>query len=104
MPWSLFSIVRCANRHSLQKELEQLRLQEEQRALERKAQQKQLAAIGLFFASVLLFVLAAVGGATIGRSLSKRMDSRGVDILFMCMLVGITAISLYNAVRFGAAL
>lgn len=44
------------------KELEQLRLQEEQRALERKAQQKQLAAIGLFFASVLLFVLAAVGG------------------------------------------
>ncbi len=51
-----------------------------------------------------IMMVAAVGGATIGRSLSKRMDSRGVDILFMCMLVGITAISLYNAVRFGAAL
>ena len=53
---------------------------------------------------LVLMMMAAVAGATIGRGFSKRMSGRGVDILFMCMLAGITGISLYNAVRFAVTL
>lgn len=50
---------------------------------------------------LLLMAVLAVLGATLGRTLSKKMDSRKVDVLFMCMLVIIIAISIYNTVRFG---
>ena len=54
-----------------------------------------------FEISMLLpMMVAAVLGATIGRTFSKKMSSRAVDILFSWMLVIITLISIYNCVRF----
>lgn len=53
---------------------------------------------------LILMMVAAVVGATVGRSLSRKMTGRGVDVLFMCMLVGITGISISNVVRFAGAL
>ena len=49
---------------------------------------------------LIAMMVAAVLGATIGRTFSKKMSSHAVDILFSWMLVGITLISIYNCIRF----
>lgn len=50
--------------------------------------------------TLVMMMACAVVGATIGRSLSKRLDSRKVDIMFLCMLVLITGISVYNCFKY----
>lgn len=49
---------------------------------------------------LLLMMATAVIGATVGRSLSKRMDVHKVDLLFMWLLGLITVISCYNCYKF----
>ena len=49
---------------------------------------------------LLPMMVAAVLGATIGRSVSRRLSGHGVDVLFQWMLVVITLISIYNCIRF----
>lgn len=43
----------------------------------------------------------AVAGSVVGRRLAARMDTAAVDRLYVCALVLIIGVSLYNAVRFG---
>ena len=48
-----------------------------------------------------MLICMAIGGITgglIGSSLSRRMDNAGVDKLFLCLLIAITGISIYNLV------
>lgn len=42
-----------------------------------------------------------VAGATVGRSLNKRMDNKAVDRLFLYLLVVIVTLSCYNCAKFG---
>ena len=42
----------------------------------------------------------AVVGASIGRMLSRRLDEHRIDVMFMWMLVLITAISVYNCFKY----
>ncbi|MBR1583028.1 MAG: sulfite exporter TauE/SafE family protein [Spirochaetales bacterium] len=49
---------------------------------------------------LLLMMCFAVVGATVGRSLSKRMSPRSVDILFMILMAVIIGLSIYNCVRY----
>lgn len=51
-------------------------------------------------ALLVLMAALAVAGATLGRTLSKTLDSHKIDILFLCMLVIIIGISVYNVIRF----
>ena len=52
---------------------------------------------------ILLVLMMAFGvvGATIGRTLNKKMDNNAVDKLFMVLLVVIIAISCYNCIKYG---
>lgn len=52
------------------------------------------------YLTLLVMILMGITGATIGRGVSKRLSNRGVDILFMCLLVVIIGISIYNVVRY----
>lgn len=51
----------------------------------------------------LLILMMAFGvvGATIGRTLNKKMDNNAVDKLFMCLLVVIILLSCYNCIKYG---
>ena len=51
---------------------------------------------------VLLFSMmaCAVIGATVGRMVSKKLTNKGVDKLFMGLLIVIIFISVYNCFRF----
>ncbi len=51
---------------------------------------------------LLLMMLFAVVGATLGRTISKRMSSKAVDVLFMALMAVIIALSVYNCFRYGA--
>lgn len=46
-----------------------------------------------------LMVAGGIGGGIVGRMLNKKMDNRAVDKLFICLMVLIVAICVYNAVR-----
>ena len=46
----------------------------------------------------LAVILGILTGGLIGSSLSRRMDNAGVDKLFLCLLIAITGISIYNLV------
>lgn len=50
---------------------------------------------------LLLMMIFAVFGATVGRALSKKMNNKAVDKLFLCLLALITLISIYNCFKFG---
>lgn len=50
---------------------------------------------------LLLMMVFAVVGATLGRSFSKKMSSRAVDTLFMILMAVIIALSVYNCIRYG---
>jgi len=49
--------------------------------------------------SLVLMVAGGIGGGIVGRKLNKKMDNRAVDKLFICLMVLIVAICVYNAVR-----
>ena len=49
---------------------------------------------------MVLMMAFGVVGATIGRTLNKKMDNKAVDKLFMCLLVVITLLSVYNCIKF----
>lgn len=46
-----------------------------------------------------LMVAGGIGGGIVGRKLNKKMDNRAVDKLFICLMVLIVAICVYNTVR-----
>lgn len=48
---------------------------------------------------LLAMVIGGIFGGTMGRSISKRLDNRGIDRLFFFLLLAITAISCYNLVK-----
>ncbi len=50
---------------------------------------------------LIIMMVCAVAGATIGRTISKKVDERAVDRMFLCMLVLIIAISIYNCFKYG---
>lgn len=52
------------------------------------------------FVMLISMMVAAVIGATIGRKVSKKLSNSGVDKLFICILVVIIGISIYNVIRF----
>ncbi len=47
-----------------------------------------------------VMITSGVIGGFIGRRINKRMSSRGVDILFCCMLIAIVCISIYNLLSY----
>ena len=49
---------------------------------------------------LILMMVCAVAGATIGRSISKKLDTHKVDVMFLGMLVLITLISIYNCFKY----
>lgn len=50
---------------------------------------------------MVLMMVFGVVGATIGRTLNKKMDNEAVDKLFMVLLVVIIGLSCYNCIQFG---
>ena len=46
-----------------------------------------------------VMVAGGIGGGIVGRALNKKMDSRAVDKLFICLMVVIIGICVYNAVN-----
>ena len=53
---------------------------------------------------LILMMVSAVIGSTMGRMFSKKMDNKAVDKLFMALMAVIIALSLYNCFKFGMAL
>ena len=49
---------------------------------------------------LVMMMVFAVLGATAGRTLSKKLDSHKIDVMFLWMLVLITAISVYNCFKY----
>ena len=50
---------------------------------------------------LVMMMVCAVIGASGGRWLSNKLDSRQIDVMFLCMLVLITGISVYNCFKYG---
>lgn len=50
--------------------------------------------------ALLLMIAGGIGGGIAGRALNKRMSSRAVDKLFLCLMGIIILISIYNAVHY----
>lgn len=50
---------------------------------------------------LLMMMVFAVIGASAGRSISKRLDSHKIDVMFLWMLVLITLISIHNCFKYG---
>lgn len=50
-------------------------------------------------AALLVMIAGGIGGGIAGRALNKKMDNRAVDKLFICLMVLIIGICVYNAVR-----
>lgn len=44
-------------------------------------------------------VAGGVGGGIVGRLLNRKMDDRLVERLFLCLLIGIVGICVYNILR-----
>ena len=53
---------------------------------------------------LILMMVSAVIGSTMGRMFSKKMDNKDVDKLFMALMAVIIALSIYNCFKFGMAL
>ena len=49
--------------------------------------------------SLAVMVAGGIGGGIAGRALNKKMDNRAVDKLFICLMVLIVGICVYNALR-----
>ena len=53
------------------------------------------------WAMLLLMMGFAVVGATLGRTFSRRMSGKAVDVLFMVLMAVIIGLSIYNCFRYG---
>lgn len=53
---------------------------------------------------LIMMMVCAVVGSTLGRMFSKKMDNKAVDKLFMILMAVIIALSIYNCVKFGMML
>lgn len=53
---------------------------------------------------LIMMMVCAVVGSTLGRMFSKKMDNKAVDKLFMALMAVIIALSVYNCVKFGMML
>lgn len=51
-------------------------------------------------ATLALMIGGGIGGGIIGRAINKKIDDRTVDKLFICLLLVIVLICIYNAVKF----
>ena len=49
--------------------------------------------------ALVLMVAGGIGGGIVGRNLNRKMDNHAVDKLFICLMVVIVGICIYNAVR-----
>lgn len=49
--------------------------------------------------ALLVMVAGGIGGGIAGRALNKKMDNRAVDKLFICLMMLIIAICVYNTLR-----
>ena len=47
-----------------------------------------------------VMIVSGVAGGYIGRRINKRMSSKAVDLLFCCMLIIITCISIFNLIKY----
>lgn len=56
------------------------------------------------YTMLVLMIVSAVIGSMVGRGISKKIDSKKVDILFMALMVIIIALSIFNTIKFGMAL
>ena len=45
-------------------------------------------------------VAGGIGGGMLGRVFNKKMDNKAVDKLFLCLMVIIMGISLYNVFQY----
>ena len=50
--------------------------------------------------SLILMVAGGIGGGMLGRVFNKKMDNKAVDKLFLCLMVIIMGISLYNVFQY----
>lgn len=53
---------------------------------------------------LLMMMACAVVGGLVGRRISKKLDNRTVDKLFMALMVVIIVLSIYNCIKFGIKL
>ena len=53
---------------------------------------------------LLMMMVCAVVGSTVGRMFSKKMDNKAVDKLFMALMAVIIGLSVYNIFKFGVML
>ncbi|MGL4946423.1 MAG: sulfite exporter TauE/SafE family protein, partial [Cetobacterium sp.] len=53
--------------------------------------------VGLAF---VLMVAGGIVGGTVGPIISKKLSLKGVDKIYLCMVVGIILISIYNGVNY----
>ena len=49
---------------------------------------------------VLVTLGTGIGGGIMGRSLYKKMDLKAVNILYICLMVVIVSISIYNCIKY----
>lgn len=47
-----------------------------------------------------LMVAGGIGGGIVGRSLYKKMDLKAVNILYICLMLVIVSISIYNCIKY----
>lgn len=52
------------------------------------------------FITLAVMILSGIIGGYMGRKINKRMSGKAVDILFCCMLLIITCISIFNLVKY----
>jgi len=52
------------------------------------------------YLTLAVMIVSGIVGGFVGRKINKRMSPKAVDILFGCMLIAITATSVYNLFRY----
>lgn len=52
------------------------------------------------WSALVLMVCGGIGGGMAGRAVNKRMDNAAVDKLFMCLMIVIIFISIFNTVQY----
>lgn len=52
------------------------------------------------YLTLVVMIVSGIVGGFVGRKINKRMSPKAVDILFGCMLIAITATSVYNLFRY----
>lgn len=52
------------------------------------------------YISLVVMIFSGIIGGYLGRKINKKMSSKAVDILFCCMLIIITCISIFNLIKY----